>query len=165
MRQIDAEEVLNTLGYDRLRELACFGALSDAAIKSLISKGSVMSLMQGEVLNAFQDPVTGFNIVLQGDIAFYKHCEKHDVLTRYFLAGEQIGFDSMIGLIPNSGTDVAAADSLVLHVMTDQFFLMHDCFPEDFGLLMINLARELSREIAMLEQVIGNSTGWRPELF
>ena len=165
MQQLDAKEILNVFGYTGLRELASFGALSEAAITDLITKGKVVSLKQGEVLNAYEELVSGFNIVLQGDIAFYKHCEVHDVLTRHFRAGEQIGFDTMIGLIPNSGNEVAATDSIVLHVFTDQFFILHQDFPDDFCLLMINLARELSREIAMLEDVIGNSTGWKHDMF
>ena len=36
-------------------------------------------------------------------------------------------------------------------------------FPADFGLLMINLSRELAREIEILENVIGLGTGWREE--
>ncbi len=97
----------------------------------------------------------------RGDIAFYKHCEGHDVLTRHFIAGEQIGFDTMIAMIPNSGTEIAFEDSIVLEVSSTQFFDLHLDYPADFGLFMINLARELSREIAMLEDVIGKSTGWR----
>lgn len=165
MQQLDAETVIKSLGYDRLRELASFGALSDAVIKELICQGQVLSVRQGEVVNAYGSAVTGFNIVLLGDIAFYKHCEQHDVLTRHYLPGDQIGFDSMIGLIANSGTEVASTDSLVLHVFTDQFFALHQDYPDDFGLLMINLARELSREIALLEEVIGESTGWTNEMF
>ncbi len=105
-------------------------------------------------------PVTGFSIVLQGNIAFYKHCKGKDVLTRHFRAGEQIGFDTMIGMTPNSGTEIGYEDSLVLQVSSDQFFDLHQGFSADFGLLMINLSRELAREIAMLEDVIGKSTGW-----
>jgi hypothetical protein len=36
-------------------------------------------------------------------------------------------------------------------------------FPADFRLLMINLTRELAREIEILENVIGQGTGWREE--
>jgi hypothetical protein len=74
-----------------------------------------------------------------------------------------MGFDLMIGLIPHDGTDVAVEDCLVLDVGSDQFYQLHVDFPTEFGLLMINLARELSREIEMLEDVIGKSTGWNLE--
>ncbi|GGK55994.1 Crp/Fnr family transcriptional regulator [Amphritea balenae] len=161
MQILESQSIIDELGLDYFRGLSTFGAISEAAITDLISKGSVVSLTQGEVLKGYQAEVTGFTIVLQGDIAFYKHCEGHDVLTRHFIAGEQIGFDTMIAMIPNSGTEIAFEDSIVLEVSSTQFFDLHLDYPADFGLFMINLARELSREIAMLEDVIGKSTGWR----
>ena len=71
-----------------------------------------------------------------------------------------MGFDLMIGLIRHSGTDVAVEDTLILNISSALFHDLHMDHPSEFGLLMINLARELSREIAMLEDVIGQSTGW-----
>ena len=102
-------------------------------------------------------------MVLQGDFAFYKHGTDCDVLTRHFSQGEQMDFDLMIGLIPHNGIDVATEKSLVLKVGSNQFYDMHVNYPADFGLLMINLARELAREIALLEDVIGKGTGWQLE--
>jgi len=69
----------------------------------------------------------------------------------------------MIGLIPHDGVDVAAEDSQILDISSAQFFDLHVNHPAVFGLLMISLARELSREIAILEDVIGKSTGWTGE--
>ena len=69
----------------------------------------------------------------------------------------------MIGLSTHNGTDVILEDSLILDVSSDQFFKLHVDFPKDFGLLMINLSRELAREIELLENVIGRGTGWREE--
>ncbi|WP_432470147.1 cyclic nucleotide-binding domain-containing protein [Amphritea sp. HPY] len=163
MNTLQPEQVIADLTLRYLRELATFGAISDAAIIDLISRGTVKSLHKGEVLSSYDMPVTGFAIVLQGNIAFYKHCKGKDVLTRHFRAGEQIGFDTMIGMIANSGTEIGYEDSLVLQVSSVQFFDLHQDFPADFGLLMINLSRELAREIAMLEEVIGKSVGWSAE--
>jgi hypothetical protein len=58
---------------------------------------------------------------------------------------------------------VAVKDCQVLEINSTQFHQVHVNFPAQFGLLMINLARELSREIEMLEDVIGKSTGWNLE--
>jgi hypothetical protein len=66
----------------------------------------------------------------------------------------------MIGLIPHNGIDVATEESMVLDIGSAQFYNLRVNFPDDFGLLMINLSRELAREIAMLEDVIGHGTGW-----
>ena len=91
-----------------------------------------------------------FQVVLRGRVAYYRCFDGCDVLTRHFNQGEQMGFDQMIGLLKQNGTDVAQEDSLVVDISGEQFFKLHVDFPADFGLLMINLAREMAREIEIL---------------
>ena len=163
MEILDASKVIESLGLPYLRELATFGALSDEVIIDLLNRGTIKQFKKGEYIARHGEIARDFNVVLQGRTAFYKHYEDCDVLTRHFLAGEQIDFDLMIGLIPHDGTDVAVEDCQVLVISSTQFHQVHVNHPAQFGLLMINLARELSREIAMLEDVIGKSTGWNLE--
>jgi CRP-like cAMP-binding protein len=152
--------VIADFGFSRLRSLATFGALPDEMIEALLVGGRIFSYRRGEYLARYGEPATSFHVVLRGCFAFYKHCGDHDVLTRYFHAGDQSGFDLMIGLISHNGTDVAQEDSLLLEISREHFHAVQREYPGAFGLLMINLARELSREIEMLEGVIAESTGW-----
>ncbi|MCP4431728.1 MAG: Crp/Fnr family transcriptional regulator [Gammaproteobacteria bacterium] len=163
MEILDANEVIGSLGLPYLRDLSTFGALSDEVIEYLLNRGSIKRFEKGDYLARYDEIAEEFQIVLSGKIAFYKHCEGHDVLTRYFRPGEQMSFDLMIGLIRHDGIDVAVEDSQILDISSSQFFDLRVNYPADFGLLMINLARELSREIAMLEDVIGDSIGWHLE--
>ena len=55
---------------------------------------------------------------------------------------------------------MATEPTLILNISREQFQNLHREFPAEFGIFMINLARELSREIEMLEDVIGKGTGW-----
>ena len=160
MKTVKAITLIESLGVPYFRELSTFGALSDKAITDLLSQGDIRQLEKGEVLYRRDTEVTGFSIVIQGNLAHYKHCVGHDVLTRHFRTGEQMCFDTMIGLRPHAGTAIAIEQSLILEINSGLFFDFHIDHSDDFGLLMINLARELSREISMLENVIGESTGW-----
>ncbi len=160
MERVSAIEIITSLGFPRLRELATFGALPDEVIEALLHGGEILRYQRGEYLSRHGEAATSFHVVLSGSFAFYKHCGDHDVLTRYFRAGEQSGFDLMIGMIDHDGTDVAQQESLLLEVTRERFHDIQRQYPGAFGLLMINLARELSREIEMLEDVIGQSTGW-----
>lgn len=159
MEILDADEVIETLGLPYLRELSTFGALSDEVIADMLAHGVIKRFEKGEYVSRLNQIASEFKVVLQGRFAFYKHGEGCDVLTRYFRQGEQMDFDLMIGLIPHNGIDVATEESIVLDIGSDQFYNLHVNFPADFGLLMINLSRELAREIAMLEDVIGEGSG------
>ncbi len=164
MKTLDAAEVIDRLGIAYLQELSTFGALTEEVIIELLQHGRVEQLEKGEYIAHFGEVAADFQVVLQGSLAYYKRFEGHDVLTRYFRQGEQLGFDEMIGLIVRDGTDVAAEDSLILNISSSQFYKLHVEHPAEFGIFMINLARELAREIEMLEDVIGKGTGWQGEI-
>ncbi len=162
MEVLGADEVIEEFGLAYFRELSTFGALSDGMIVEMLNVGTIRHFKKGEYLARYGEAAAEFQIVLQGRVAFYKHSDVCDVLTRYFSTGEQMGFDLMIGSIAHNGIDVATEDSKILDIDSDLFHGLLKDFPADFGLLMINLTRELSREIALLENVIGDTTGWMP---
>ena len=163
MKVLDAAEVIERLGISYLQDLSTFGALSETVIVDLLQDGRIEQLDKGEYIAHFDEEASNFQVVLQGTLAYYKRFEGHDVLTRHFRRGEQLGFDEMIGLIVRDGTDVADEDSLILNISSSQFYNLHVEYPAEFGVFMINLARELAREIEMLENVIGKGTGWQGE--
>ena len=164
METLDAAAVIDQHGLGYFRELATFGALSDEVIIYILSEGVIRQYKSAEYIRRIDETADSFQVILQGKTAFYKHHEAHDTLTRYFNKGEQMGFDLMLGLLSHNGTDVIVDDSQILEINNAQFFDLHIQYPAEFGLLMINLTRELSREIAMLEDVIGQSSGWHQEL-
>ena len=163
MEILDAGETVEMLGMKYLNELSTFGALSNEVIVDLLDNGVIKHFARGEYVTRLNQVASEFQVLLRGRIAFYKCFEGRDVLTRHFNQGEQIGFDLMIGLLSHNGTDVAVEDSLILDISSEQFYKLHVEFPGDFGLLMINLSRELAREIEILEDVIGKGTGWQEE--
>ena len=160
MKSLDATEVIEQLGMPTIRQQSSFDEMSDDVIRRMLQEGTILKLDKGEYIARFDEEASDFQIILKGRLAYYKHCEDHDVLTRYFHVGEQVGFDEMIGLINRDGTDVALEETLLLTISSELFFDLHVKYPGEFGVFMINLARELSREIEILEDVIGKGTGW-----
>ena len=163
MKILDADEAIKELGWTSLNELSTFGALSNGVIADLLKNGVIKHYQKGEYVARMDQVADDFQVILRGRFAYYRCFDGRDVLTRYFDQGEQMGFDLMIGLLKHNGTDVAQEDSLVVDISGEQFFKLRVDFPADFGLLMINLAREMAREIEILENVIGKGTGWREE--
>lgn len=161
MKVLRASEVIEELGLPYFRELSTFGALPGDMIVDMLDKGTIRQLKQGEYFARYNEKADEFQVVLQGRMAFYKHSDERDVLCRYFSAGEQMGFDLMIGMIRHNGTDIATEDSKILDIDSEQFYQLLVNYPEGFGLLMINLTRELAREIELLEDVVGDTTGWQ----
>ena len=154
MELLDPQPLIDELGLSYFRELATFGALSDEAISSMLRGGQIWKLSAGEKVIRLGERAEDFQVVLTGRTAFYKRGKNCEVFTRHFCPGDQLGFDLMIGLIPHNGTDVAEEESILLSIDKALFYQAHIDYPADFGLLMINLSRELAREIALLEDAL-----------
>ena len=92
MLTIDADNVIDKFGIEYFRELSTFGALPDEMILELLRGGTIVRLAKGEYIARFDEEASDFQVVLSGKLAFYKRYEGHDVLTRYFRRGEQVGF-------------------------------------------------------------------------
>lgn len=163
METINPDEVIERFGLDYFRQQSTFAALDDDVIVDILRAGEICRLDRGEYFSRHDEVAADFQIVLHGRLAYYKHCGDHDVLTRHFNQGEQVGFDKMIGLINRDGTDLATDETLLLTMTNRQFFDLHVKYPAEFGIFMLNLARELSHEIEVLEDVIGSGTGWMAE--
>jgi signal-transduction protein with cAMP-binding, CBS, and nucleotidyltransferase domain len=78
---------------------------------------------------------------------------------RHYEFGQQIGFMSLIALHPRVGKAVADKDSIILKINSDVFYQLHLTMPQDFGLLMMNLAREMSRTLCAVENIIVDRKG------
>lgn len=147
MRETDGKLLLDELGIDHLRNASTLGALSDQAITYLMKKGRVYALRKGETLFEDGGPGDTFFVILKGSFAYYLPVNNHSEYIRDFHFGMEIGFVSMIALIPRPGTAIATSDSYVLEVTTDLFYALHCEKPLDFGVLLMNLCRELARRI------------------
>ena len=163
MVAIEASELIDERGMEYFHSMSTFGALSDGFIREVLETGLIEQLERKEYIIRHGVPAEEFHVVLEGEVAYYKQGDGQNVLTRRFQVGEQMGFDLMLGLIPYDGTDVALQDSKVLTISKRQFYDLHVNHPEEFGIFMLNLARELSREIAILEDVVGKGQGWQAE--
>jgi CRP-like cAMP-binding protein len=154
MRQVDGELLLDELGIDHLKNAATFGALSDEAIAYLMKNGRIHVLRKGERLIETGKPSGSFFIVLKGSLAYYQALNNHSEHIYDFHFGEAIGFVSMIALTPWPGTTIATSNSHVLEVTSDLFYSMHCEKPLDFGVLLINLSRELARRVLTLIEMV-----------
>lgn len=131
-----------------------FGAISQEATRFLLKQGNIYDVRAGETVFHYGDPGSSFFVVCQGQLAFYKHHEKHTLLTRLVEFGEEVGFVAMIALHDHAGHAVAVEDSVVLEISSGLFGDLHRQYPLEFGLMLMNLARDLARVVRKLSDTI-----------
>lgn len=135
------------------RDLAMFGALPDDSLTYLLEQGNLNHYLPGDKIYSLGECSNSFFIILSGGSRFHKPKEACGAMVklRYYSPGEQIGFVGMIGLQKRHGTQYMEDEGYMLEVPADLFHQFCEKFPEEFKILMINITREMSREIADLD--------------
>lgn len=150
MKILDGQSLLAEPGVDHYKAASIFGALSDEAIGFLLGRGRILALEDGEEVFHAGDPGDSFYVVLEGEFNYFRAGDKGEVLLRSASFGEQLGYVSMVGLIPRVGIGRAKGPTVVLEINSDLFYQFHEALPFDFGIVMLNLARDMSRTIIFL---------------
>ncbi|WP_165840174.1 Crp/Fnr family transcriptional regulator [Motiliproteus coralliicola] len=148
MKSLVGVEVLQQLGIDYVRDASTLGALSEGALRYLFNNGELISLDKDDVLFRLGDCADSFHVVLQGSVRLVK--PRHDGSSahiRDYTFGHEIGFVAMIGLHGRVGDVLANEPSYLLRVSCGLFDALHNEMPNDFGILLLNLSREMSRRL------------------
>jgi len=154
MKTVSVTDSEYDISISRLKEGSIFGALSEPAIQYLLDNGILKYAVKGDEIFSYGGKGGYFHIVLHGTLDFYKHHENKSILTRTICFGEVIGFVSMIALHDRVGNLYAHEDSLLLEISSHLFSDFHDDFPFDFGILLMNLSRDMARTIRTLSNVL-----------
>jgi CRP-like cAMP-binding protein len=142
------------LSMPRLKTASIFGALSEPAIQYLIQNGVLKPYFKNDEIFSYGEKGGHFHIVLDGYLDFYKHHNHKNTLTRTIRFGEVIGFVSMIALHDRVGSLYAHEDCLLLEISSNLFSDFHDNYPFDFGILLMNLSRDMARTIRTLSNAL-----------
>lgn len=147
MEIIGGKHLIDEMGMRYFQDASVFGALSPAALEFLLTGGRVLRLDAGEVLYEPGDRGDRFYVVLAGTLSYFQSHEGELAHIRKLGFGEEIGFCAMIALHARIGRPVAAENSLLLEVTSELFFDLHERYPTEFGLFLLNLSREMARTL------------------
>jgi len=141
---------------ENLQECSVFGAFSLDAIRYLLQAGKVYRLSRNDLLFECGERGDSFFVVLDGSVDYFAWHFGDYSYTRTAGFGDEIGYVAMIALQDRAGKAVAREDSLVLEISANLFGELHDRYPFDFGLIVLNLARNMARLIRALSQSLAS---------
>ncbi|HSG04733.1 MAG TPA: cyclic nucleotide-binding domain-containing protein [Marinobacterium sp.] len=139
---------------EQLQHGSLFGAMSAEGINFLLDHGQIWQLEKNELLYSSGDVANRFFVVCSGEMRFIKEHGDVEMRTRRIGFGEEIGFVAMISLQPHGGRVEAAEPSIVLEVSCDLYAQLQVHYPQDFGILTLNLARDMARNIQRLNRLL-----------
>ncbi len=142
------------------QHLSMFGALSQESLEFLLQQGTLYRGEVGDPLFKLGDSSDQFFIIIDGSVRFYQH-RKNDgelVPLRLYKPGEQIGFVGMIGLHQRRGDAIMEDAGHLLEISSALFHKLCEQYPEMFMIFLINITREMSREISHLDQMCADKS-------
>jgi signal-transduction protein with cAMP-binding, CBS, and nucleotidyltransferase domain len=151
MQLLTYSAVDNIFPTDFCRELSMFGALTQDCLEFLLQEGNIYQCEQGYTLFSPGEDSNSFYVVLNGRVGFSRAKGDKKIYIRSFESGEQIGFVGMIGLHERRGFAVAEEPAYLLEISSTLFHQVCEKFPSDFVVFLINITREMSREINHLD--------------
>ena len=154
MKLISSEQVLKNQELSSFTNASVFGALPETSILWLLQNGKIHSLEKGEYIFSQGQPGDSFHVILDGQIGYYKFHDGRYAYIRDYKRGEQIGFMSMIALHDRVGRAEALQDTITLEIDSSLFHTFHNKGPLEFGLLMMNLARDMARTLRSVDNLI-----------
>jgi len=160
MKQINYADIDQRINAQSMKNGSICAAISEQAIDYLLSRGELYQLRTGEVIFEYGEPGDSFFIICEGNVDFYK---VHNDMCRHLREigfGEEVGFLAMIALRDRTGDAVAREDTIVLRISSQLFSKLHQQYPFDFGIMTLNLARDMARA---LHQVSNDLVDASPE--
>ncbi|MEH6579863.1 MAG: cyclic nucleotide-binding domain-containing protein [Amphritea sp.] len=154
MQQISVSDFKQQITPEQLRSGSLFGALSEEGIQFLLNNGKLHYASAATKVFNYGDRGDSFFIVCKGCLSFIKQHDGELYHTRDINFGEESGFVAMIALHDHAGYAVAKEDSLLLEVPSAVFSELHEKYPFDFGVITLNLARDMARTIRKLSNAL-----------
>lgn len=144
-----SERVAVDIPVEQLQNMPVFGGLREDSIRLLVEGCSCVERAPGEAF--FQEGERGDSafVVISGHASLYKHGSDSSDLhkIRSFQETECFGAMALLGVYPRSGVVLADDHCHALEIKADQLFTLYQQDPEQYTLIFMNMARDLSRRL------------------
>jgi CRP/FNR family cyclic AMP-dependent transcriptional regulator len=134
-----------------LREMPLLGGVRNDILALLLEHAAVRSLVAGETLFNEGDPGETMYLLESGELQVFRRRHDTDYPINRLHAGDCVGEMSFVDLGPRSASVVAATDAQVLELTHGALLQLYQQDLEQFALIQINMAREMSRRLRLAD--------------
>lgn len=146
---LDVENVL-----DILNSISIFAGLSERQLYTLFSLLSKVTYKTNEVVFKQGDKPSHIYIVKTGRVKLVVWQDDTPLELIEFSQGHCFGEASVIGIQPHKGTAIAVAETELIVLSRNALMSIYDSDKELFGILILNIAREVCRRLHATDDVL-----------
>ncbi len=137
-----------------LENVPVFAGLDEAAREFLWSRTTEVSLAAGAVVVSEGESGNRFFLVGSGEVRVCKKFSQPDEVELARLGpGTFFGEMCILETLPRSATVQAVGPTIVCSLTSLTFYHLYEAMPRQHSLLVLNLARDLSRRLRHLDEV------------
>lgn len=139
-----------------LRDIGLFGGISDESLARLATELPELRAEPGKTVVNEGDLSTEMFVVIGGELEVVKRALDGSTVRVAMLGpGDWFGEMAILDVQPRSASVRALAPSLLLTMSADQVDrLLYRVSPKDYSLLVMNIARELSRRLRVADGIL-----------
>ncbi len=141
-----------------MKNLLCkvpiFAGLDDKALKLLLEDAESSVVMAGEVIAREGEVNDCVYLVEAGEVSIVKNfVSQNPVLLATLGPGDFFGEMCILETLPRSATAKAALETKVVSLASAAFYRLFEKMPKQHSILLLNMARDLSRRLRHLDEV------------
>jgi CRP/FNR family cyclic AMP-dependent transcriptional regulator len=130
-----------------LRDMPILGGVRDDVLVLIQERTVERRLAACEVLFEEGEPGEAVYLIEDGEVVAIRHRDHADYPLNRLRSGDSVGEMSFIDMGPRSATVIAVVDTKLLELSHDTFLQLYRQDMEQFALIQMNMAREMSRRL------------------
>jgi len=139
-----------------LERLPIFTGLGLEALELLAAKASTNRVKEGAVILREGETGRQMFLIVSGAVRICKHkAAGGDVELARLGAGDFFGEMCILDTLPRSATVAALEETVLLGLDSMAFLALYNQMPKDYGIVLLNMARDLSRRLRKLDAFYG----------
>ncbi len=136
-----------------LKSVPIFAGLEECAVAILYERATPTEAKSGDVIVTEGDVGNTFYLIESGSVKVVKRYKEAGEVTLAQLGrGEFFGEMCILETLPRSASVVACEQSTLLGIPALAFYHLYKKMPEQHSVLVLNIARDLSRRLRALDQ-------------
>lgn len=140
--------------HSQLQKVSIFAGLNETALELLTQESAHTTVSPGDVVIKEGDSGNRLFIIGAGMVRVCKNFgEAEEVELAVLNDGEFFGEMCILETLPRAATVQALTDASLFSLSSLTFLHLYETQPKDYSILLLNIARDLSRRIRHLDEV------------
>ena len=156
-------DYIETIVFPMLDKSALFGGVDQATLSSLFRRCYLKVMRPNETVYRAGDLPDAVYLLVSGSVRLSVESAVSSIVKENLCPGATFGDTALLGIQPHSDTAVCLETSEILAISSQALADLHSHNPALFTLLLLNMARDISRRLIAHDHLYGEfSAGLTP---